>query len=326
MKLKGKKILITGGAGFIGANFVYTFLELGYHVSVLERKEANFWRIEKIRSKVRIYSPDLTNYAQIEKCIKKIRPDIVLHFATYGAYQKTQQDVTLTIDTNLKATVHLINACNAVGIECFINTGTSSEYGIKDKAIKETDALEPDNLYAITKSAAAMYGRMMAKKFGFPMVTIRPIAVYGYFEESQRLIPTIVMSHIKKNRLKLSKPGSVRDFLFIEDMIEAYMLAIKNIKNIKGEIFNIGTGKQHAIWQVVAIAQKISGFGITPEYNQLKTHQTEPAVWVANTSKAKKILAWRPRYTLEAGLRKNFAWFKENIYLYEKKGLQKNRG
>jgi len=190
--VKDKTILITGGAGFIGANFVYTFLELGYQVHVLEMKNADLWRIKKIKNEITLHNIDLTNYKETQKTIFKIKPDIVLHFATYGAYQRFQQDINLTIDTNIKGTINLINACYKIGVECFINTGTNSEYGIKDKPMKETDLLEPDNLYAITKASATRYCQMMAQKFDFPAVIMRPFAVYGPFEEKERLIPTII--------------------------------------------------------------------------------------------------------------------------------------
>lgn len=305
-----KKVLITGGAGFIGANFVHKFLELGYNISVIERKEANFWRLEKIKSKITVYSPDLTNSTQTEACIKKIKPDIVLHFATYGAYQSKQQDMDLTINTNIKASLNLINACQKIGVECFINTGTNSEYGVKNKPMKETDVLEADNLYAITKSAVTLYGQMMARKLNFPIVTIRPFAVYGYFEEPGRLIPDIITSYLKKASPKLSSPSSVRDFIFIEDLVDGYLAVIKNIKSVKGEVFNLGNGRQHSVGQIADI------IGVKPIYGAMQKAQTEPAMWVADISKAKKMLHWKPRHTIEKGLKKDVEWFKNNLNFY----------
>ncbi len=341
MTPKKQNILITGGAGFIGANFVYKFLELGYQVHVLEMKSANLWRIKKIhpvksasqneavsrqagqfngvKNKIKLHNIDLTNYKETQKAIFKINPDIVLHFATYGAYQRFQQDINLTIDTNIKGTINLINACNKIGVECFINTGTNSEYGIKDKPMKETDLLEPDNLYAITKASATMYCQMMAQKFDFPVVIMRPFAVYGPFEEKERLIPTIIKSCLKNNDLQLSSPDSVRDFIFIDDVISAYILAIKNIKKVKGEIFNLGTGKQHTVSQIVAMVKKITHSDLNPIYGKVKKAQTEPKMWVADISKAKKKLGWKIKYGLEEGLKKNIQWYKENLFLDERK-------
>ena len=317
MPNSNKKILITGGAGFIGANFVHKFLELGYKVNIFEKKETDLWRIEKVKNKINLYSPDLTDYNETEKIICEIKPDIVIHFAAYGAYQRFQQDINLTIDTNLKATINLLNASQKIGVDGFINTGTNSEYGIKEKPMKESDILEADNLYAITKAASTMYCQMMAKKFNFPVATIRPFAVYGYFEEKERLIPTIIKSFLINTKLELSRPDSVRDFIFIEDLIAGYLSAIKNIENIKGQIFNLGTGKQNTINEAVEIVKKIIGSAAKPTYGKINTTQTEPKNWVADISNAKKMLNWQPKYNLEQGLLKDIDWFKNNISLYE---------
>lgn len=317
MSISNKKVLITGGAGFIGANFVYKFLELGYEVNIFERKESNFWRIEKVKEKIELYSPDLTSYEQVEKCINDIKPEVVIHLAAYGAYQKFQQDINLTIDTNLKGTINLVNACQKLGVQCFINTGTNSEYGIKDTAMKEGDMLEADNIYAITKGAATMYCQMMARKFNFPVAIIRPFAVYGYFEDKERLVPAVIKSCIKNDKLELSRPDSVRDFIFIEDLISGYLSVIENIDKVKGEIFNLGTGKQNTVGEVVKIVKELTGSEIEPVYGQKKIAQTEPKTWVADISRAKEKLGWEPKYSLPDGLGKDIKWFRENISFYE---------
>jgi len=319
-----KKVLITGGAGFIGANFVYKFLELGYDVIVAEKKGVDLWRLEKIKDKIDFCFTELAKYNEIEKFITEKKPEIVLHFAVYGAYQRTQQDIDTTIDVNLKGTINLVNACNKLGVRCFINTGTNSEYGIKNSPMKETDILEADNLYAITKGAATMHCQMMARKFSFPVATMRPFAVYGYYEEKERLIPIIIKSCLTNTKLELSSPDSVRDFIFIEDLIDAYLLAIENIQKIKGEIFNIGSGKQCTIAGVVKLIKNITNSDIAPEYGQIRPAQTEPKLWVADISKIEKLLGWRPRYILEDGLKKDIEWFKKNLALYDNNSIYKH--
>ena len=316
MSIKNKRVLITGGAGFVGSNFVYKFLELGNKIYVFEKEGVNLWRIQNIKNQITIYHPNLLDYKEAKEIIKKIKPDIVLHFATYGAYQKFQQDINLTIDINLNGTINLINACKEVGVECFIQTGTSSEYGIKEKPMKETDPISPDNFYAVTKGATTMYCQMMAQKFNFPVVIMRLFAVYGPFEDKERLIPTIIRAYLNKVPPKLSNPKSVRDFIFIDDIVNSYILAIKHIKKVKGEIFNIGYGKQYNIDEVVRVVKKLTTSKVNPIYGSTKPSQTEPKKWVANISKAKKILNWTPKYSLESGIKKNIEWLRENLNLY----------
>ncbi len=314
---KYKKVLITGGAGFIGANFVYKFLELGYKVNVIEKEGTNFWRLEKIKNKIKIDLVDLANSDKIELLIVKLKPQIILHFATYGVFQAKQQDIKETIDTNLLGTINLLNACSKIKFQCFINTGSTSEYGVKDKPMKENNLLEPNNLYGITKAASALYCQYMAKKLNLPIVTTRLSAPYGYFEEKGRLIPTVIKSCLENSELNLSSPISVRDFIFIEDIIGAYLTIIENIQRVKGEIFNIGTEIQTTIDELVNMIKKITHSSIKPKYGQIKPAQIEPKSWIADISKIKKILNWQTKYNLEKGLETDIKWFRENLHLYK---------
>src|SRR3989344_7983952 len=187
-----KKILITGGTGFVGSNFVHELLEAGGDMHLIVRPESNFWRINDIKDKLKLHYVDLLDAAEMEKFIAELEPEVILHFATYGAYQSRQQDIKLMIDTNLLGTINLVNAASKTKFDCFINTGSSSEYGEKDHPMKETDILEPNNLYGVTKAAATMYAQFMAKKMNLPMATIRLFSPYGYFEEEGRLMPNVV--------------------------------------------------------------------------------------------------------------------------------------
>ena len=317
MTFLNKNILITGGAGFIGANFTYKFLDLGYNVHLIEKRGSNLWRLENIRKKIGLHYLDLKNYNKLESLIIKLKPQIILHFAAFGTYPRKQQEVKEMVETNLLGTINLINACSKTNFKCFVNTGSNSEYGIKDKPMKETDLLEPDNPYGITKAAASMYCQYMARKLDSPIVTMRPFAVYGYFEEKERLIPTIIKSCLENSELKLSSPNSVRDFIFIEDIIAAYLTIIKNIQKAKGEIFNLGTGKQSKITDVVNLIKKITNSSVKPQYGQIKPAQCEPKSWLADISKIKKLLNWQPKYNLEEGLKRNIEWFKKNISFYK---------
>jgi len=311
-----KRVLITGGTGFIGSNFVYKFLDLGYDVHLIVRPESNFWRIEPIKKKVKLHYINLTNTEDVNKFILNLKPQIILHFAAYGAYQSKQQDVKLTIDTNLLGTVNLVNALSKIKFDCLIYTGSSSEYGIKNRPMKESDILNPVNLYGITKAAATMYCQYMSKKLDLPIVIMRPFAVYGYFEDKDRLIPTVIKACLTNTELNLSTSYSVRDFIFIEDIIDAYLKAINSIQKIQGEIFNLGTGEQTEIAQIVNFVKQFAHSLIEPHYGKVMPAQIEPKTWIADILKAKKLLNWQPKYDLGVGLRKDVEWFKKNLFLY----------
>ncbi len=312
-----KNVLITGGAGFIGANFARYFCKLGHDVTVLEKKEADLWRLDAIKSKIKIQHAGLENYQEIENLVMALKPQIILHFAAYGVYPRKQKDIANTINVNVTGTINLVNACSRLPFECFINTGSSDEYGPKQKPAKETDAIHPNNLYAVTKAAATLYCRLMAEKHGLPIVTVRPFMMYGYFEEKDRLIPAIITACLNNSELKLSQPDSVRDFIFIEDAIEAYMKIIPQAENLKGEIFNLAGGKQTSIGQIVKLIKTLAKSDIQPQYGQVVSAHQEPKNWTGDISKISRKLKWKPAHTLKEGLKKDIVWFRENIDLYK---------
>ncbi|MDP2647773.1 MAG: GDP-mannose 4,6-dehydratase [Candidatus Yanofskybacteria bacterium] len=307
-----KKVLITGGTGFVGSNFVYKFLELKDEVHLLVRPEAKFWRIEPVKNRVKLHNVDITKENDVEKFISELKPDFILHFATYGAYQGIQQDVGMTVQTNVLGTINLLRACAKTGFSCFINTGSSSEYGEKDHAIREDEILEPNNLYGVTKAAATMYAHFLAKKENLPLVTMRLFSVFGPYEEPVRLMPALVRAALRGERFEAPSPSIVRDFIFIEDVIGAYLKAIERIDSIKGQIFNIASGEEHSIRESVETVEKISDIKIEASYGKVLPRQEEPKMWVADITKAKTQLNWKPTHSFSGGLSKFITWTREN--------------
>lgn len=309
-----KKVLITGGAGFIGANAVRAFLTQANEVHVVEYQGCSLWRLEDIKEKINIHTVDITKNEELESLIQNLKPEIILHFAAYGAYQGTQQDIEQTINTNLLGTINLVRACTKAGFEALLHTGSSSEYGTKETPMKESDMLQAHNLYGITKAAATLYCQAAAKKQGLPIAIMRPFAVYGPFEENTRLIPTLITSYLKSESPQLSSPQPVRDFVFVEDVLSAYQAATERIEDVKGEIFNVGAGIEYKVGQVAEIVQALTGSQAQPEYGKVKPNQEEPRHWVADISKAKRLLGWEPRYAIEKGLEETIEWFRTNSH------------
>ncbi len=316
MILKNKKVLLTGGAGFIGANFVYKLLELGSDIHLIVKPQTNLWRVAPLRDHVTLHMVNLINEADIKKFIVALQPSIILHFATYGAYQRTQQNIQETINTNIVGTLNLLNACLEIPFECFINTGSNSEYGSKNAPMRESDILEPNNLYGVTKATATLYCQLIAKQKNLPIVTFRPFAVYGYFEDKPRLIPAIIRGHLTNSTFHLSSPHHVRDFIFIEDLIDAYLKAMEKIDIVKSTIFNVGSGIQYSLDEVVHLIEKIVGSLLKRSDYTIATAQQEPTVWRADISHIKNMLQWEPRFSLEEGLIKTIEWFRKNEALY----------
>lgn len=315
MFIKQKKILVTGGTGFIGANLVRRLVKIGFRPTVLVRKESNLWRLKDIISKVDLMETDILNYERLKKDINTIRPHFIYHLAVYGTNQGIQKDLNKILETNIFGTVNLLNAGYNSGIEYFVNTGSSSEYGIKEKSMKETDLLHPINYYGASKGNTSLLANVFSINNKLPITTLRLFSPYGYYEDKNRFAYTVMMAGVKDVEIELSDPGFVRDFVFVDDVINAYIYFL-NGKKYYGEIFNIGSGKQSELGGFVQQLEKVLGKKLKIKWSGHKPNQLEPKNWQADISKAKSKLNWVPQFKLEDGILRTYQWFKNNYKLY----------
>jgi len=317
-----KTILITGATGFVGANLVHFLVKEKVDVHILLRESSNTWRINSILSKLNKYYCDLTDREKTKRLISEIKPNIILHLAIYGGYPFQSNSLKM-VDTNYIGTINLLEVCIEEGFDCFINTGSSSEYGIKEKPMKESDLLEPINIYGATKAAATLYCYALAKKYNLPIFTLRLFSPYGYYEEPTRLIPYLIVSMLKNQEIKISSPYAVRDFIFIEDVIEAFLLTIeKKDKILPGTILNVGSGYDTKVIDIFKILKEIINYRKDFDLEGFPRDSDVLQIWRADIEKIQKTLGWNPKYNIEEGLVKTVEWFRENLYLYEKREMK----
>ncbi|MEK7089945.1 MAG: NAD-dependent epimerase/dehydratase family protein, partial [Patescibacteria group bacterium] len=201
------KILITGGTGFVGANFARRLLREGNEVHLIIRESSDLWRINDIQEKLFLHTADITNKVAVNDVFKTVAPQIVLHFAAHGAgVAKDRNDTEGTTAINLLGTVHLVDAFAEFGGRCFINVGSSSEYGEKDHPISEDDILAPESLYGITKAAGTLYCSNLAKQKDLPITTLRLFSPFGYFEGDGRLMPAIIKAALGEGKFEAPSP------------------------------------------------------------------------------------------------------------------------
>lgn len=316
------RILVTGGAGFVGANLVRRLLENGDIIHLFLSKETNPRRIQKIKEKVIIHDCNLIEREKMNDLIQQIKPEIIYHLATHGAYASQISEERI-IATNLLGFMNLLNACKTVGFEKFINTGSSSEYGFKGTAMKESDMLEaPYSCYAFTKASATLYAQYLAKKENLPLVTLRLFSVYGDYEEPRRFIPSLIANTLQGHPTPLVSPETARDFIYVEDVINAYLLVSKKSKSLEpGEIFNIGSGEQKTIKEVVETVMQVTQSKIPVVWNSFPSRPWDTNNWQADITKIKEKVGWHPQHSLTEGIKKTISWIKKNREYYEKNNV-----
>lgn len=311
-----KNILITGGTGFVGANLVHRLVKEGYKPNVFIRKESNLWRLHNIKSKIHIIEMDMQDTKLLSRQISRIKPSHIFHLAAYGTRQGIQKDIIKTYTQNIFSAVLLMDICCKQGFEQYVNIGSSSEYGLKKSAMKEEDMLQPINHYGVTKTTVSLATSVFSTSYKLSMSTLRLFSPYGYWEDRRRFIPSIILNSIRGQVAELSSPSYVRDFIFIDDVIDACMYFLTSTKQYN-DVFNIGSGIQYILKEAVEIVKGLSNNNLKVKWNNRSPNQHEPDSWQADISKSKKVLHWKPTTTLKQGLEKTYRWILKNKNLYE---------
>lgn len=311
-----EKVLLTGATGFVGANLVRRLLKENYEVHIITRESSNLWRINDLIGKINIHKTDLIEYEKLESILKSVKPENIIHLAIYGG-RPNQEDEKDILDSNLIGTMNLINAADKIDYKCFINTGSSSEYGKKSSPMQETDLCTPINMYGVTKTAATMYCNYKATTENRNIGTLRLFSPFGDYEDKGRLIPDLILGSLIDRRVKLANPDAVRDYIYIEDVCDIYIKILQNPEKIKAEIFNLGYGKQHSVKFMAEIVKKLISEDVKLNYNEINGRKADTDIWVADIEKIKKIFDWEPKYDMEKGLKKSIEWFQNNLNLYE---------
>jgi nucleoside-diphosphate-sugar epimerase len=319
--LRNKIVLITGAAGFIGSAVLRRCLIEGMRVHCIIPAACDNWRIQEALKQVKIHHVDLLEEEKLAETVSSVKPEIVFHLAAYGVYGHENNSRNI-IRTNFEGTVNLVNSFSKDNnFPIFVNTGSVFEYGSKKNILRESDILEPATDYGISKAAATIYCQGISRRENLPITTLRLFTPYGYYEAESRLIPSVIISCLKRISPKVSDPGILRNFIFIDDVVEAYIKAVKNIDQAKGQVINIAGTAQHALKEVVEEIIRLSGANLNVEWRALEARNIEMGMFKADIGKARKLLAWQPVVNLESGLKNTVSWFKNNIHFYNRVSL-----
>jgi nucleoside-diphosphate-sugar epimerase len=302
-----KPVLLTGATGFVGANLARRLLGDGHEVHVLVRPGRDQWRLEEIRQALVVHEVDLAVAEAVHKAVAQTNPEWVFHLAAYGAYP-TQDDLGQAVQTNVMGTLNLVRACCERGVSAIVSAGSSSEYGLKDHAPLESELLEPNSDYAATKASATIISSHLARSRGVPLTTLRLYSVYGPFEEPSRLIPALVLCGLRSTLPPLVSPDVARDFVYVDDVIDAFVLAAKQPHGGDGRVYNIATGMQTTVRQAVDAIRHLLPIEADARWGSMPDRKWDTNVWVGDSGLIRGELGWQPR-SFDEGLRLTVEWF-----------------
>lgn len=299
--------LVTGAGGFIGAVLARRLVARGDTVTLVVGPGTDAWRVDELADTAEVVAVDLRDREAVERLLLRTRPDIVHHLAAHGAYS-WQTDLRRMIDTNLTGFVNLVEAAAAAGARAIVNAGSSSEYGFKDHAPRETELPEPNSSYAVTKAAAALFGSSVARRSDLAVTTLRLYSAYGPWEEPRRLMPTLVAHGLRATLPPLAGPRIGRDFVYVEDVADAFLAAAAAARPGEGAVYNVGSGRQTTLRELVELVRGLLGITEQPEWGAYEARAWDTDVWVADARAIRAALGWEPRWSLEAGIERTARW------------------
>lgn len=312
-----ERYLVTGATGFVGANLARRLVAEGHEVHLLTRSTSILWRLADVTPLPRCHVADVTDKDALSAVVATVKPDVVFHLANAGVYGGTHSAATELFRVNLLGTINLLEACERVPYRCFVNTGSSSEYGIKTEPMCESDSCDPANAYGVSKCASTMYARFVALEQARPIVNLRLFSPFGPFDDPRRLIPYVISRALAGEELLLANPSSVRDFIYIDDVVDAFLACVVRANKLAGEVLNVGSGRQTTVQEVVATVLDITGARSRVDWHAQQPRPWESPFWQADIGKISRVLDWQPRHSVRAGLAKTVAWLQAHPQLHK---------
>lgn len=323
MVLKGKKVLVTGAGGFIGSHLTERLVGLGAEVSCFVRYNSrNSWGFidafdKETREKIKVTTGDLKDGDAVRHAMKGM--DIVFHLGALIAIPYSYVHPRDFVQTNVLGTLNLLTAAREEGVERFVHTSTSEVYGSAlTVPITEEHPLQGQSPYSATKIGADKLAESFYYAYGFPVATLRPFNTYGPRQSARAIIPSSIIQALSSKEIRFGAGEPTRDFTYVGDTVEGFIKISQEQKAV-GQTINIGSGKEIAI---KALLERIQGavgndVKLVHEPARLRPKKSEVMRLCADTTKAREMLGWEPKVTLDEGLSRTVAWIRKNLNQYK---------
>ena len=323
MNWNKKKVLVTGAGGFIGSHLVEKLVKLGVNMRALVRYNSrnDFGLIEilpnKIKAKIDIVTGDLRDSETIREIMKD--REIIFHLGALIDIPYSYLHPREVVQTNIMGTLNILTAAKDMNIERIIHTSTSEVYGTAQYSpIDEKHLLQGQSPYSATKIAADKLAESFYCSFNLPITTIRPFNTYGPRQSARAIIPTIITQMLTKKEIFLGSLFPTRDFTYVSDTVESFIKAAQSHKSM-GEVINVGSNFEISVGSLVEKISYLIGkkVKITCDKKRIRPKKSEVGRLIANNSKAKELINWSPKVTIDEGLKKTIKWIEKNIKLYK---------
>jgi nucleoside-diphosphate-sugar epimerase len=309
--LASLRSLVTGAGGFIGSNLCRALQAAGAEVHGLLRPGGTRQALLDIAGDAVIaHEVDLRDLTRLRRVVATIQPDLIFHAAVRHAYRR-ETNLGESVADNVLGLANLLDATAELSYRRLVHLGSFLEYGPRRRPHRESDPLRPRCLRGATKGAATLLAVHQARTK--PIVELRLFSVYGPGEKCQRLVPRAIRAALLEEELPLTDRGYRRDLVFVEDVAEACLEAGIADHRVVGQVINVASGREFANEEVVAEVERVVGSPIRTRVGAFRARRTDVSHCTADISRAAKLLDWRPRHDLAAGLAKTVPWVRRQI-------------
>ena len=311
-KAVSKKVLVTGGAGFIGSHVVDRLLKEGYSVVVLD--DLSTGSRENINPKAKFYLADICDREKLKEIFEVAKPDYVNHHAAQVDVRKSVDDAVFDLKSNIIGSINLIEEALASAVKKFIYISTGGAiYGEPSTLpVDETYPVKPISPYGVSKHTVEHYLYLYSHNAGLKYTVLRYPNVYGPRQNPRGEAGVVA---IFTNKMLQGESPTIfgagkqtRDYLYVEDVVSANITCMENGD---GEIYNLGTGRETSVIELFELLKRIIGFKKAPLYGSARTGEVERIS--LDAGKAMQELNWKPNYTLEEGFEKTVAYYKKSV-------------
>jgi len=312
--------LVTGAGGFIGSHLTERLTQLGVRVRALvEYNPLGSWGWldeSPVRDEVEVFAGDVRDPMSVRRAVQGV--DTVFHLAALIGIPYSYEAPLSYIRTNVEGTMNVLQAALEAGSERVVHTSTSEVYGTaRTVPIREDHPLNAQSPYAASKIGADKMAESFHLSFGLPVTTLRPFNTYGPRQSARAVIPTIATQALAGRPITLGNLQPTRDFLFVEDTVEAFVRA-GAAPDAVGRVVNVGSGREISIGDLAQLILRLCGVDakVVTNEERLRPPASEVERLCADASAAREILDWEPRIELEEGLRRTIEWLGRNAERY----------
>ena len=320
MNWKGKRVLVTGAGGFIGSHLSEQLVKSGATVRALVHYNAlgkhGWLDYSPLRNDLEILAGDVTDRDSVRQAMQG--SEIVFHLAALIAIPYSYHAPASYVRTNIEGTLNILQTARDLGVQRVLHTSTSEAYGTaRYVPIDEEHPLQGQSPYSASKIGADKMAEAFYLSFKLPVVTVRPFNTFGPRQSARAVIPTIITQCLDGKAVRLGSLHPTRDMNYVANTVEGYFLAA-TVPAAVGQTINLGSGREISIRDLAQLIAKIVGkpIQIETEPQRRRPENSEVERLLASNARAEKLLGWKPRVSLEDGLKLTVDWLRDNLQHY----------